>query len=86
MKMYLMTGHAHDGSPEGFSCDWFVQAESAEEAYRLWEEHLKDEYCDMFNFSEVEGIQCFLVPTLRPAEGSRLLAWHSEVKAVDLAV
>lgn len=73
MRMYLMIGDHADGSGELFSCDWFVQADNINEAVELWKTYLDEEWD--IALEEVDDKKAYLVPTTRPAEGSKVICW-----------
>lgn len=55
-----------------YDFDWFVQAETPEQAVRLWQLELEDD--------DLAPEKVFLVPEI--AGGARALDWHVDVKEV----
>jgi hypothetical protein len=70
MQVYLI--HAHDD--EGENLDWFVSAETVEQAVALWREHLANDWMDPEDAAGKEPETIAVAP--QPAEQPTVHAWN----------
>lgn len=71
MKMYFVTHSGYDG----FDCDLFIEANSAEEAFQVWKD-----YCDEEDWAYDEDDNVYIFETPEKTGEVQVFTWDHATK------